>query len=326
MTAVLAHRLESNTLYVVLEFMNRTFKVILVWIYILLSFCQAQSLNRLDRQGKRHGRWITYWDSAKAVKMVDNKFRHGRPRGKSSYYRINGSLERTERVRFGKIKTLLYSPEGKVQMKGNARIENLPDKVHYYFYGRWKSYDDHGKLLKYCYYEKGGLVRTRYVNKSILLNDSLTFALNALERNFRENNGPLLDSIMLASNANRDILQVRLFARDTVTFLSLQKILSVYGYPGKNKVGEASDIPFVILNSAPAIIKQAYIPMLMTAAKDGAFSISALAFFIDKCRLDLGQKQLYGTQFYMKNKEWVLYDVEDPEGLPERRSQMGLPE
>ncbi|MES2515003.1 MAG: hypothetical protein V4580_12705, partial [Bacteroidota bacterium] len=89
----------------------------------------------MNKRGHRKGAWITYIDSGKTVKSFEGNFRNGKPVGKSYFYNNNGILDRTEIARFKKLKTAFYYPNGLVRIEGKARLENLPDKIHYYFYG-----------------------------------------------------------------------------------------------------------------------------------------------------------------------------------------------
>ncbi len=126
---------------------------------------------------------------------MEGRFRHGRPVGKALYYDMKGVLERKEISRFKKLKTTFYYPDGNVLMKGQARLDENPQKVHYYFFGRWKYYDEQGQLVKYRYYEKGVLLRTEYVDKNNLTNDSLIGALNALEKRFSDRDQEFLNKV-----------------------------------------------------------------------------------------------------------------------------------
>ena len=290
-----------------------------------LLFSQKM-INRLNRHGQRTGKWIVYLDSAKTKKSTEGRYRKGNPVGKFYYYTMEGILERREISRFKVLKTTLYYPDKTIRFKGKARIDNETDKIHYYFFGKWKYYDEQGKLLKYCYYEKGKLIKTVYADKKNRTSDSLMNALNEMDTLFQAKNVKLLDSISLSAFniQRRERLQLELYMTDTLTFHNLDKILSVYGYPTKEKVHDAVVIPFYILSFAPAGIREKYLPLLRSAAEKGDVEWKSLAFYIDKIKIAKGEKQVYGTQFYYKNKEHIYYPVEDPENLNERRTKVGL--
>lgn len=298
----------------------------IVFLFFLNGIVFSQTFNRLNKKGERTGKWLVYLDSAKTKKSYEGRFRNGRSVGTFYYYTTDGILERKEINRFKKLKTTFYYPDGTRRQTGKARIKNEPDKIHYFFYGRWKYYDEKGKLLKYRYYSKGNLVKTVYLDKNNKTNDSLINALNALDKHFAENNRELLDSISLSAYdpLRRERLQLELYMTDTLTFHQLDVILLRYNYPSGEKVKEAVVIPFYILSFAPLGIREKYLESLKKAADNRDISWKSLAFYIDKIKIAKGQKQVYGTQYYFRNKELVYYPCEDPENLGKRRESVGL--
>lgn len=48
------------------------------------------------------------------------------------------------------------------------------------------------------------------------------------------------------------------------------------------------------------------------------------AFLHDRIETNEGRSQLYGTQGYVKNKQWVVCTVDDPDNLDARRKKMGM--
>lgn len=302
----------------------KPFLILLLCIYSTCYF--AQHHNRLDRKGRRTGKWITYTDSCKARKLTEGRYRKGEPVGRFYYYTMEGVLERREQTRFKTLRTTLYYPDKKVRFKGKARIDNEADRIHYYFFGKWKYYDENGRLLKYCYYEKGKLVRTVYADKNNKTNDSLVNFLNLIDTVFKAKNADLVDSIYLSAFnvQRRERLQKELYARDTLSFRQLDLLFSKYGYPSRERAGDAAVIPFYILSFAPADIKEKYLGLLKQAADRGDLEWKFLAYFIDKMKVDKQEKQVYGSQYYLKQGQIVYYPVEDPERLQERRTKAGL--
>lgn len=289
---------------------------------ILLS----QNLNRLDNKGRKTGRWITYADSAKTLKLFEGSFRKDKPIGKSYFYTNSGVLDRTEKNRFRKLKTTFYYPNGKLRMRGNARLENLPDRIHYYYYGQWKAYNDSGRLVKYYYYNKGQLTKTVYLDKNSRINDSLILALSEIDREFTAHNRALTDSLNThprQSEKYRGFKQELAF-RDSLSFAKIDRLLDTYGYPSKAIAGDATPIPFYILGFAPLELKEKHVGKLLMAATRDDISLKSLAFFIDKMKIAKGEKQVYGTQYYLKKGEYTPYPIEDEAHLKERRASMGL--
>ncbi len=300
---------------------------ILFFLILFIYSVSAQKINRLNRNGERTGKWITYLDDEKKIKSFEGKFRNGITSGKCYFYNNDGVLNRKEINRFRKIKTTFYYPNGKVKLKGNARLENLPEKVHYYFYGKWKAYNDSGKLVKYYFYDQGKLLKTVYLDKTIKTNDSLIEALNLVDKGFAEHNKTLTDSINahLIDKNTRLVFENQLRYQDSLSFNSLTQIIDIYGYPSKEMAGESASIPFYILSFAPLMIKEKYMNEFILAADRGNISWRSLAYFIDKVKVARGEKQVYGTSgTYDKDYNYTMYPVIDPENLNKRRAGVGL--
>lgn len=305
---------------------------IISYIFLILSLIisynsSSQKLNRLNKHGERTGKWIVYIDDAKKIKSFEGKFRNGITRGKCYFYTNDGVLDRREINRFKKMKTTFYYPNGKVKLKGNARIENLPDKVHYYFYGKWQSFNDSGVLVKNQFYEKGKLLKTEYLDKTIKTNDSLIEVLNLIDKEFAQHNNSLTDSINanLKNSLKKQLFEKQLYFLDSLSFDKITHIIDVFGYPTRAIAGESNNIPFYILSFAPYTIKEKYLNQLILAADRDDISWKSLAYFIDKLKVAKGEKQVYGTQgTYDKDFNYTMYPVIEPEKLNERRARVGM--
>lgn len=236
---------------------------------------------------------------------MEGRFRRGTPVGKVFYYDMQGVLERKEISRFKKLKTTFYYPDGKVQLKGQARLDNEPGKVHYYFFGRWKHYDEQGRLLKYRYYEKGVLIRTEYLDKNNPTNDSLIGALNSFDKRFSERDQDFVNKINASWMDHRKAEQYRveLMRFDSLLFSDVENYLDRFGYPSRKVTGEAANIPFFILSYATAGVKEKHLDQLWGAVRNGDLEAKTLVFYIDKMKLAVGKPQVYGTQGYLDTKK-----------------------
>lgn len=302
--------------------------LVLFLALILLSSC-SHHLNRLNKNGQRTGKWITYMDDEKKVKSFEGRFRNGLSVGKTYYYDTKGVLDRKEVARFKKLKTTFYYPTGLVKSKGQARVEVLPDKIHYYYYGKWSSYNEKGVLEKYEYYNKGVFVRSVYVDKNNKINDSLIYALNEIENEFKDHHTRWHDSILKAKNDNvkKAYYKQQTAIADSLTYIQITKILSTYGYPSSDIASDAYITPFYLIGFAPIYIKEKHYELLKAAAIKGILPPKSFAFFADKLRIAKGQLQLYGTQsYYDKSNNEIFYPCEDPENLGKRRKSLGIEE
>lgn len=307
-----------------------TNKLITGFFLLLFLFSHsffAQRINRLNKHGERTGKWIVYIDDVKKIKSFEGKFRNGITRGKCYFYTNDGVLDRREINRFKKMKTTFYYPNGKIKLKGNARIENLPDKVHYYFYGKWQSFNDSGVLVKNQFYEKAKLLKTEYLDKTIKTNDSLIEVLNLIDKEFLDHNTVLTDSINanLKNQFKKQLFEKQLSYLDSLSFDKITHIIDVFGYPSRAIAGESNSIPFYILSFAPYTIKEKHLNQFILAADRDDISWKSLAYFIDKIKIAKGEKQVYGTQGnYDSNYKFLMYPCIEPEKLNIRRERVGL--
>ncbi len=101
--------------------------------------------------------------------------------------------------------------------------------------------------------------------------------------------------------------------------------MRTYGWPSKKQVGaEASHAAWILVQHADLEF-QDYCLKLLDNLSAEENDPRQRAYLIDKIRLRRDQPQLYGTQYVKQDDDLVLYDVEDPEELDERRRQVGLP-
>lgn len=303
--------------------------ILLLCFTLAMAAGSAQTLNRLNKHGQRTGRWITYEDSAKTIKSFEGKFRNGRQVGTAVYYKPGGVPDRKEVSRFGRLLTTVYYPNGNTRSYGKARLQNSREKIQYFFYGRWKYYDEQGQLYKYCYYKKGELIKTRYVGARYKINDSLSKALFALDTAFKRKGAFLVNMIGQNSDVpyKAEFYREKLYRFDSASFAGIEKLLRIYGYPSRYAVGDQVVVPFFILSYSPRTVREKYEALFRKAAEEGDIPWTSLAFYIDKLRVSFGKAQVYGTQFtFDKRGIKRYYPIEDPENLAARRKQMGLPE
>jgi antitoxin component YwqK of YwqJK toxin-antitoxin module len=112
--------------------------------------------NRLDKNGNRHGFWIHYWDDESNIQRK-GRYAHGKEIKTWKYYSLEGKLIKTEQYnRSQQIITIkTYHPNGKKESQGQACLVNEEGSLHFYWQGEWKFYDDHGRLERTEWYEKG---------------------------------------------------------------------------------------------------------------------------------------------------------------------------
>ena len=296
----------------------------LFFLVVLTCLCCCR-VNRFDAELRRHGRWVTYADSTKQQVLFKGRFAHGVAAGRACYYDSEGRLLKKEYNGRKKLCIRAYYPNGGLRMKGQARIELNDTLIRYYYYGRWKYFNEAGKLHKYGYFEDGRLLRSEYPNRQGG-NDSLIAQLNRLEIEFNQRHRNLLIQINRARYNAREteVLLEKLYKTDRVTFSFIEELLQS-GYPHKAELREAIAIPFYFLNYVPSQVKNKYLSLLEVAVSRGDLEAVSVARFVDKTRVGSGQPQLYGTQYFRDHRNELLpYTIEEPDDLEKRRKEMGL--
>lgn len=112
------------------------------------------------KDGKRHGVWIIYTDSAETQRESRGRYSYNHEVGTWKYYHENGRVRKKEVFHNLRIRTRYFYPSGKLKSKGLAFLEGDAEYLRYYYQGKWKYYDEDGKINSIIYYEKGELTRS----------------------------------------------------------------------------------------------------------------------------------------------------------------------
>jgi hypothetical protein len=107
----------------------------------------------------------------------------------------------------------------------------------------------------------------------------------------------------------------------------LEDVLSTRGWPGQTLVGEeGAGAAWLLAQHAdrdPAR-QRVLLRALRDAVAQGEASPAHLAYLEDRVRVNVGQLQLYGTQFTVTGGELGPCPIEDRQRLDERRAEAGL--
>lgn len=107
----------------------------------------------------------------------------------------------------------------------------------------------------------------------------------------------------------------------------LKKIVKNYGWPDIDLVGEkASHGAWLIAQHADHDIKfqEKCLSLITVKLKDGKAHPQNYAYLVDRVRKNKGLTQIYGTQFYLKNKKLVPWPIKDKKSLDKRRKKFKL--
>lgn len=123
-------------------------------------------------------------------------------------------------------------------------------------------------------------------------------------------------------------LMDHMILQDSLNLVLVTRIIDRYGWLSVNEVGaEGNAALWLVIQHAELPVQEKYFPILRTAVTNQKASKRQLAYLEDRILMRQGKKQLYGTQYKLdpESGNMTLWDVEDPDGLDERRAAMGLP-
>lgn len=114
---------------------------------------------------------------------------------------------------------------------------------------------------------------------------------------------------------------------DTPNTKRLEAIFSKIGFPNTEKVGKDGLEAFMlVLQHAPNDdLRVKCLKPIKKAFRNKEIPPMAYANFVDRLRLHQGKKQLYGSNFDLKNGKLVMSPTKDMKGLAKRRAKIGLP-
>jgi hypothetical protein len=107
----------------------------------------------------------------------------------------------------------------------------------------------------------------------------------------------------------------------------MKEIVGKFGWPGKSMVGEeGAHNAWLLVQHADreSAFQKQCLPLLEKAVKKGEASGKDLAYLTDRVLVADKKKQLYGTQFTMKDGELVPSPIEDEANVDKRRKEVGL--
>jgi hypothetical protein len=106
----------------------------------------------------------------------------------------------------------------------------------------------------------------------------------------------------------------------------MREIVAGYGWPGQRLAGaDGAHAAWLLVQHAPPEFQEECLPLLEEAAARGDAAPRDLAYLTDRVLMHRGEPQIYGTQYQMAQGRLTLWTVRDPDGLDQRRAQLGLP-
>jgi antitoxin component YwqK of YwqJK toxin-antitoxin module len=136
-----------------------------LFILFLFAFlgCKTAPINqKIDK--KKEGKWMDVYVQDNVEYKSIEYYKHDKPVKKWKTY-INGKIYKTEKCKNGICVVKNYYENGKLEFKGNTKLEITALQSHWFYFGDWKFYSDKGKLKGIKKYENGELVSEQKINK-----------------------------------------------------------------------------------------------------------------------------------------------------------------
>jgi hypothetical protein len=108
---------------------------------------------------------------------------------------------------------------------------------------------------------------------------------------------------------------------------TIDSLITLYGYPGKNLVGQPADqVAFMVIQQSNSrVVHEKYLPIIQEAATKGELDRASAAFLTDQVRVERKEKQIYGTQIRINNAgQRELYPIENEADIERLRKEMDL--
>lgn len=107
----------------------------------------------------------------------------------------------------------------------------------------------------------------------------------------------------------------------------LKQIVSEHGWPTIHLVGYSASkaAGLILIHSADHAWQRSLLPQLETLVAENKIEGDDVALVVDKELIASGKPQRYGTQFKFVDGQAMMYAVEDPAHLDERREKALLP-
>lgn len=113
--------------------------------------------------------------------------------------------------------------------------------------------------------------------------------------------------------------------QDSTNLAETRAILDQHGWLGIDKIGKkANEALFLIVQHADSSVIHRYFPLLVQSYELGQTPAEYYALMLDRLLTDMGQKQIFGTQFKKENGRFVTLPLLDENGVEQRRKRIGL--
>ncbi len=154
-----------------------------------------------------------------------------------------------------------------------------------------------------------------------VLYSEISFELAEMVRVDQEMRQKSLES--MKSNPGDDFWDSEVDKRNTER---MKEIILEIGWPTVSKVGAGGmrDAWLIVQHADHDLDFQKQCLELMKNEPEGEVGKTEIGYLEDRTRVNSGQEQLYGTQFYDKDGVYIPRPIKDEENLEQRRAEAGM--
>lgn len=132
-----------------------TWVLLIIWLG-LFPQNKHKNINSYNSNKKPHGRWIYFYNKENNKVQSKGRYRNGNPVGQWIMYYEDGSKYIKKRYFRKKTHEVWYFPNGKIESRGWSKLLlDDPVEINYYWDGKWRFYNENGKLTSILVYSKG---------------------------------------------------------------------------------------------------------------------------------------------------------------------------
>ena len=128
-------------------------RILLLLLLANFISCKTNQINNKKKQGL----WIVQYELDGNIYLSKGRFRNNDEIGKWQHFE-NGKRVKKEIYRKNYTIKILYHPNGKIASKGKTKTNITEKKLHWFYDGIWKFYNEQGQLIRIKIYENSNLI------------------------------------------------------------------------------------------------------------------------------------------------------------------------
>ncbi len=131
------------------------------------------------------------------------------------------------------------------------------------------------------------------------------------------------------TNFANSVLIAKIHEIDSNNTARMKEIVQKYGWTIKSLVGEdGTSAAWLLVQHADLDheFQKHALKLMKESAKNGEISMKHVAYLTDRVLIAEKKKQIYGTQFEIRNSKFVLFPIEDEVNVDKRRGLSSLEE